>query len=424
MILSRFAARAIVGAVTVGVAGSPCSAVEAWYTVQVLPLPPGAVGLRASGLSDTGEVVGVAEFPAGSQGFSVQGQSLRLLAAPDEHFGSWPVAVNRHGTIVGGTVDEFGIPKAAVWASADDGAPALLESSGGSDANVYVTGINDSGAICGYYTGSGSGNVSSWRAVKWVVDGDRLRQRVLITGVSPLPPGVFHAAYGINESEVVVGTGAWDDPTLLTMQAAIRWNAGEQASELAVLAGVDAVPRFEALAVNDEGAAVGVLIRNDGRTLGVLWSSDGTVTDLGLPAGYTISSAVGINNSGVIVGSLGSGEASVAAVHFGAGWVDLRSQIVGGFDAPVASAVAINASGQIVAHTVSGGVTRAILLTPAAAPGDVDGDGDTDLADLARLLSTFGLCEGDAGFDAATDLDSNGCVDLGDLAALLAAFGT
>ncbi|MCA9244440.1 MAG: hypothetical protein KDA32_10825 [Phycisphaerales bacterium] len=55
--------------------------------------------------------------------------------------------------------------------------------------------------------------------------------------------------------------------------------------------------------------------------------------------------------------------------------------------------------------------------------GDIDGDGDVDLADLAGLLSAFGSCVGDSGFVAAADIDGNGCIDLADLAGLLANFG-
>ena len=58
----------------------------------------------------------------------------------------------------------------------------------------------------------------------------------------------------------------------------------------------------------------------------------------------------------------------------------------------------------------------------AAGTGDIDGDGDVDLTDLAILLSQFDLCIGDPGFNPAADVDGNGCVDLTDLALLLANF--
>jgi hypothetical protein len=60
---------------------------------------------------------------------------------------------------------------------------------------------------------------------------------------------------------------------------------------------------------------------------------------------------------------------------------------------------------------------------PAALHGDLDGDHDVDLADLATLLAAYGTCAGDPGYDPDADFDDSGCVDLSDLATLLANYG-
>ena len=58
----------------------------------------------------------------------------------------------------------------------------------------------------------------------------------------------------------------------------------------------------------------------------------------------------------------------------------------------------------------------------APCPGDLDGDDDVDLADLAQLLANYGTTTGASYADG--DLDGDGDVDLSDLAALLSAYGT
>lgn len=81
-----------------------------------------------------------------------------------------------------------------------------------------------------------------------------------------------------------------------------------------------------------------------------------------------------------------------------------------------------DAQGRLWVSAISQGA--AIVHWPAPGlTGDLDGDGDVDLADLSQLLSAFGTCESDAMFDAAADIDGDGCVALADLSALLKDFG-
>ncbi|MEY4534283.1 MAG: hypothetical protein RLZZ246_601, partial [Planctomycetota bacterium] len=55
-------------------------------------------------------------------------------------------------------------------------------------------------------------------------------------------------------------------------------------------------------------------------------------------------------------------------------------------------------------------------VAPEGTPGDLDGNGLVDGADLGIMLSAFGTAGG------AADLDDDGVVDGGDLGALLAAW--
>jgi len=58
-----------------------------------------------------------------------------------------------------------------------------------------------------------------------------------------------------------------------------------------------------------------------------------------------------------------------------------------------------------------------------ACPADVDGDCDTDLNDLAMLLSAYGSVPGDPNWNPACDFDGDDDIDLTDLAFLLSEYG-
>jgi hypothetical protein len=74
-----------------------------------------------------------------------------------------------------------------------------------------------------------------------------------------------------------------------------------------------------------------------------------------------------------------------------------------------------------IASTSYRGIT--FVVEGPECPGDVDGDGDTDLTDLGTLLSAYGSAPGDPNWDPACDFDADDDVDLGDLAFLLADYG-
>jgi len=74
-------------------------------------------------------------------------------------------------------------------------------------------------------------------------------------------------------------------------------------------------------------------------------------------------------------------------------------------------------------HTVRGSLAGLIGLAEfVPCFGDLDGDSDVDLADLAQLLAHYGMTGGASYEDG--DLDGDGDVDLSDLGTLLSVFGT
>lgn len=165
---------------------------------------------------------------------------------------------------------------------------------------------------------------------------------------------------------------------------------------------------------------------------GFIYSPSNGVTVLPFPgAGYQQAVApAAMNNAGTVVGTISTEFASqhVFVYSQADGLIDLNNGALitgmpGGYR--LNTATDINNAGWIVGYglTAAGKITGFVLKPQVAVSGDIDGDGHVALSDLALLLASFGLCNGDGGFNAAADFDATGCVELTDLATLLASFG-
>jgi len=108
------------------------------------------------------------------------------------------------------------------------------------------------------------------------------------------------------------------------------------------------------------------------------------------------------------------GEEWAVAASIGPGGVLDNLLSVDGFDG-----CSLWMVGQVEEAQLAGRIVR----TVGGLAGDLDGDGDVDLEDLAAMLAAYGACDGDPVFDAAADLDGSGCIELADLATLLANYG-
>jgi hypothetical protein len=58
-----------------------------------------------------------------------------------------------------------------------------------------------------------------------------------------------------------------------------------------------------------------------------------------------------------------------------------------------------------------------------AIPGDVDGNGEVELADLVRMAKAYGTRPIDAKWNPNCDIDNNGMVGLSDLVILAGHYG-
>ena len=97
-----------------------------------------------------------------SSGGTARSTSLGKLAGGNY---SQATAINSFGVVVGdGDTGNF---RPQSWVTRPTGLFNFFPNNGG---NTHAVGINDAGAICGYYTKSLSGYVSSWRGSIWTPD--------------------------------------------------------------------------------------------------------------------------------------------------------------------------------------------------------------------------------------------------------------
>ena len=152
-------------------------------------------------------------------------------------------------------------------------------------------------------------------------------------------PGDVSQAFAIsNNGSSIVGR------SFMTVATPTLWNAAGTMTALPELAGrANAV----ALGVNNSGVAVGTASTTISGTapLPVMWKN-GVATQLAMPGNYTVGRATAINNNGVAVGSVGSGTGQVAAVY-GTGGSTLVPQLSDGSGWMI-SAQGINDSGLVI----------------------------------------------------------------------------
>lgn len=176
-------------------------------------------------------------------------------------------------------------------------------------------------------------------------------------------------------------------------------------------------------------------LRGAGSVTGSVTNAAGEVAP-GMSAGaLTITGAYSQGAAGTLVIEIGGPSAgdfdtlTVGGTATLAGALDLAK--INGFNpAPGATFVVLSAagrSGEFASVTGASGFevsytpTQVILTAVSSGlPGDLDGDCDVDIADLAQMLSNYGTPDPTA---QDGDLDGDGDVDIVDLAALLSSYG-
>jgi probable HAF family extracellular repeat protein len=337
-------------------------------SLGVLPLQTYSFGYGAS--SNGAVIVGYSGSIGGSDtAFRWENDVMDGLGVLPGANDSYAQAISGNGLVIVGDSRNFfaGISAAFRWTSGTgmEGLPTLQE-----NAFSAAYGVNSDGSVIVGYSGSPNGD----RACRWTGGG--------IQDLGALAGDSYSYAYGVSADGAVAfgysGTG-------FVVDRAFRWTSGGGIAPLGSLAGLAHAVAFASNA--DGSVIVGSCYGDNADSYAAfLWSEPLGMVDLN-----TYLPTLGIDLTGWILGSAGS-----------------------------ISSDGLTLSG-IGRHN---GHSEAWLARLGSTPctGDLDSDGDVDLADLATLLSHFGTLSGATPADG--DTDGDGDVDLGDLAALLSNYGT
>ena len=208
------------------------------------------------------------------------------------------------------------------------------------------------------------------------------------------PDGEAHA---INDrGQVAGGSGectAFNPIWLTNLQPlhALLWDDG-RAIDLGSLGGTGHGNGIEALGLNNGGQAIGFSdLTGDASFHAFLWTSETGMQDLGTVPGDVYSAAIGINDSGRVVGvSLDASFSPRAFLRQGKDLIDLNTLVPAGFPLYLATACSINAAGEITGIAIdksSGDVHgyRAVPLPTERNVWSMPGLGSTPRLQLQRF---------------------------------------
>lgn len=280
---------------------------------------------------------------------------LPNLATPARAF-SVGNGVNASGVVVGtGATTAFGSnPLPLIWQGgtvSQVALPAGQTIGRGNDinaSNVVVGSVNSGSAERAYISSGGNSQV--------------------ITATTA-GGSFFFTAFGISDNGIVVGNGI--DPNNAARNVPFHYDSNTNtATEVPVQAGFNGGLLFD---VSTNGTYVGGgQQQNQGSSQPIIWSSGGGTVQLPLPAGTSSASVRGVNNDGWAVGTA-SGAFAVPYLYDGTQTYRLQDLIPGGNGWDIStntssSALGISDTGVIVGTGVFNGAVRAYAMVPVPEP--------------------------------------------------------
>jgi len=313
------------------------------YTVTDLGPSSSGVQSRAYSLDETGRAVGHTIGSGGTNSAftwdSLGGmQSLNMPTG----YESLAFDLNEKGEAVGRTVNGA-VLQAVRWNP--DGTRTTLGTLGGSESSAY--GISESGQMSGLSNPAGN---PVHRAVRWGSDGT-------VEALTDLG-GKSSQAYGINDTGQVAGFSYLSGNTTAH---AVRWGAGGTPEDLGSLGGSSAGE-----GINSAGEVAGISrFAGETQANAVWWDSSGEIHDIGRLGG-NVSEARDINDARQVVGYSETSTGDHAFVWEGGVLYDLNDLLLPSSQSwTLQSALGINDRGLIVGYGLNAaGETHAFLATP------------------------------------------------------------
>ena len=360
------------------------------------------IGVQGSAVSENGNATG-RTLGASNQAFSWS-QSAGIMPLPNEPtrpFGRGN-GINDAGTVVGtGSTTFFGSsPLPLIWNS---GVVSILPLPAGQTL-ARANDINSAGVAVGS-AGGGSNEVGV------IYDAGNAS---IITQTTP--NGSFiRTAFAINDDGLVVGFGI--DPNNAARNVGFVYDSvAGVASEVGALPGHNGALAF---GVSNAGHVVGASMLNQGAGTPFIWTQADGMTEIPLPPATSSGSARGVNSSGWAVGNAG-GLFAVPFLYDGTTTYALQDLIPAGsgWDLSMntsSSAEGISESGIIVGSAELFGQVHAYAMIPVCLP-DTNHDGNLTPADFTAWIAAF-----NAGAPEC-DQNSDGNCDPSDFTAWIANF--
>jgi uncharacterized membrane protein len=313
------------------------------------------------GINDNGEVFGTGDQAGTGSGFVLPAgaSTATFLGLPGNaaaEFGSFPEMINNNGDVVGSFTTALDNTAALEWpggTTPTDLTPLVSKAVGfnASGDDTVANGINDHGLIVIETTaGSFADGIT--------VQGSTVAKLPGLPGGGGAAGSTNTNPIAVNNNDLIVGSAV----NKAGNEVAAKWQNGKVTS-LGRLPGSDTT---QALAVNNNGLAVGFSISATDFNEHAVEFANGKVTDLNVP-GETSNDAEAkaINDSGVIVGGDGNGDAFAFA---SGNSVNLNTLIPAGSGVRLHTANGINNNGVIVgdATITSTGQNVGFELTPVS----------------------------------------------------------